>query len=250
MAGGLDGARRKPGFLTFPIWLPHVTGADTYEIRHCPYIDVNVVPDSQRRQKMNPHLTSIYISSYRYSAHVRKANPYNMTPLELADAGQCWRRSQKFGAWFGARALTIRAACGSWPSAPALSPLAPPSVSQGRRRLTTSLPMRVACYRRPAHCCSSMLTGARDRWDRGLARRRSWCCCCHRHPCWSCTSAPWSDQQRDPAEADRHRSAWIRNPTDAASATLRAAPLCPPLPRRPNSTCSAACRHSRRPRIF
>ena len=68
MAGGLDGARRKPGFLTFPIWLPHVTGADTYEIRHCPYIDVNVVPDSQRRQKMNPHLTSIYISSYRYSA--------------------------------------------------------------------------------------------------------------------------------------------------------------------------------------
>ena len=45
-----------------------VTGADTYEIRHCPYIDVNVVPDSQRRQKMNPHLTSIYISSYRYSA--------------------------------------------------------------------------------------------------------------------------------------------------------------------------------------
>ena len=76
MAGGQDGARRKPGFLTFPIWLPHVTGADTYEIRHCPYIDVNVVPDSQRRQKMNPHLTSIYISSYRYSAHVRKANPY------------------------------------------------------------------------------------------------------------------------------------------------------------------------------
>ena len=37
MAGGQDGARRKSGFLTFPIWLPHVTGADTYEIRLCPY---------------------------------------------------------------------------------------------------------------------------------------------------------------------------------------------------------------------
>ena len=59
MAGGQDGARRKPGFLTFPIWLPHVTGADTYEIRLCPYIAVNVVPDSQRCQKMNPHLTAI-----------------------------------------------------------------------------------------------------------------------------------------------------------------------------------------------
>ena len=76
MAGGLDGARRKPGFLTFPIWLPYVTGADTYEIRLCPYIAVNVVPDSQRRQKMNPHLTAIYISSYRYSAHVKKALSY------------------------------------------------------------------------------------------------------------------------------------------------------------------------------
>ena len=37
---------------------------------------VNVVPDSQRCQKMNPHLTAIYISSYRYSAHVRKARSY------------------------------------------------------------------------------------------------------------------------------------------------------------------------------
>ena len=36
-------------------------------------IAVNVVPDSQRCQKMNPHLTAIYISSYRFSAHVRKA---------------------------------------------------------------------------------------------------------------------------------------------------------------------------------
>ena len=69
-------------FLLFLSWLPHVQGADTYENRLCPYIAVNVVPDSQRRQKMNPHLTAIYISSYRYSAHVhvvhvhvRKANP-------------------------------------------------------------------------------------------------------------------------------------------------------------------------------
>ena len=72
MAGGQVDARRKPGFLTFPMWWPHVTGADTYENRLCPYIAVNVVPVSQRRQKMNPHLTAIYISSYRYSAHVKK----------------------------------------------------------------------------------------------------------------------------------------------------------------------------------
>ena len=31
-------------------WLPRVKGADTYENRLCPYIAVNVVPDSQRRQ--------------------------------------------------------------------------------------------------------------------------------------------------------------------------------------------------------
>ena len=30
------------------MWLPHVTGADTYEIRLCPYCAVNVVPDSGR----------------------------------------------------------------------------------------------------------------------------------------------------------------------------------------------------------
>ena len=33
---------------------------------------VNVVPDSQRCQKMNPPLSAQYISSYRYSAHERK----------------------------------------------------------------------------------------------------------------------------------------------------------------------------------
>ena len=79
MAGGQVGARRKPGFLTFPIWLPHVTGADTYENQLCPYFTVNVVPDSQRCQNMNPHLTVQYISSYRYSAHVKKALSYIWT---------------------------------------------------------------------------------------------------------------------------------------------------------------------------
>ena len=45
----------------------------TYENRLCPYMAVNVVPNSQRCQEMNPHLTAIYISSYRCSAHVKKA---------------------------------------------------------------------------------------------------------------------------------------------------------------------------------
>ena len=84
MAGGQGGARRKPGFLTFPIWPPRVKGADTYENRLCPYMAVIVVPDSQRRQKMNPHLTAIYISSYRYSAHVKKALSYSELRLLLA----------------------------------------------------------------------------------------------------------------------------------------------------------------------
>ena len=45
------------------LWPPRVKGADTYENRLCPYIAVNVVPDSQRRQKMNPHLTAIHTTS-------------------------------------------------------------------------------------------------------------------------------------------------------------------------------------------
>jgi hypothetical protein len=48
------------------------------ENRLCPYCAVNVVPNSQRCQKMNPHLTAQYISSYRYSAQVRKTLSYRV----------------------------------------------------------------------------------------------------------------------------------------------------------------------------
>jgi hypothetical protein len=44
---------------------------------------VNVVPDSQRRQKMNPHLTAMYISSFRYSAHVKKALSTFVTSMKF-----------------------------------------------------------------------------------------------------------------------------------------------------------------------
>ena len=47
-------------------------------------ITVNVVPDSQRCQLVNPHLTVQHISSYRYSAQVKKAHPYYCTfPLSF-----------------------------------------------------------------------------------------------------------------------------------------------------------------------
>ena len=62
-------ARRKAGLLTFPITPPDVTAADTYENRLEKYIAVNVVPDSQRCQKMNPHLTA-YTSVPTVTAHI------------------------------------------------------------------------------------------------------------------------------------------------------------------------------------
>ena len=123
MAGGQVGARRKPGFLTFPMWLPHVTGADTYENQLCPYFTVNVVPDSQRCQKMNPHLTVQHISSYRYS---EKKLTLTVTPSphvrgDNFSAPRAAGRPTKFG----------RPALGRWHA----KLVSPSRRSHGRRRI-------------------------------------------------------------------------------------------------------------------